>query len=1397
MTSRPKRPLTFALLVLSMLACSLPVLPEGGAASPRPLWTFATPGDLRGSPSVADLDGDGTLETVVSAGNLGLVVLDTNGSMKWTFSLPSTVVTTPLLADIDSDGRTELVAGTDGGGVYAISPDRSLLWTYQADGAIASDLSAADVDGDGWAEVIFATEAGTVVAVGPDGKEAWKLPAGDTARACPAAGDFFGDGIPEVAVACGNGRLYLIGKGGSLLWNVSAGSPLWADPAIFDLDLDGRPEIITGAANGNVTAFWANGTSLWTFKAGGSVNSSIVVADQDYDGRPEVLFGCDDGKLYCLSPSGALEWTYYCGVPVGPPAPYLVGRFCQVAFPAGDGKLRVIGADRELLMSFNASAVAGSSCAVANLRDGDLPAILLNGNDRFVRCLPMADIPTLEWRTRQHDARRTGAVQASPEGSLPGSLEWLAPIVGSPDGPPAAADMDGDGRAEVAVATANGTLYLLNGTSGAVFWRVEAPGPKMRPSAPMIVDLDGDSRPEVAWAGPDGVLRALAPSDGSELWRRDLGIYEASPAAGDLDGDGRTELAIGTDSGSFVCMEGSGGVPERTVNLTDGVRATAALVDLGGGPALEAVVSTTGSVQALRNGTMLWTAAGAVYLPTAPLMCDLNSDGTPDAIVGTGRGELRAFSGADGHLSWNISLGAAVAEPPVVESLGFNSISLVVSVSDGSLVRVSGRAGAVLWKVQAGATTSPSIADLNLDGEPEILVGTRTGLDALTSSGVLLWHFPVPGGVLSSPAIMDTDLDGVLDIIFGGRDGCLYSLSAGGRCVPGDAPWPQYRHDARRTGNARADSGRFLADLEVGPGSIRPSPAFPDEGKTVLVNVSVENIGGADSPAFSVSLMDNGTPVDSPQYGLGPDAGAGQVLSFHWTPQGGDHILSAVVDSPGAVSELREDNNAASRTIRVNFRPVAIPGSDLKVNLGAVAMFDGSASRDPDGEITEYLWSFGDGGTARGIAPIHRYQAFGRFCVTLEVTDDSGATASGRLNVTVNGPPRILDRSPVSNVTMSENESRTFTVSAVDPEGDPLSVLWRLDGGWAGAGTRFAYYPNYSSEGNHTLAAEVSDGSRTVSTGWNVTIRDSPSPILWHRPVWRNLSANSGDVVHFLIEFRDGSYPVQWFLDCTPVDGATGPGFDLMTAPSSVGDHTISVAVNASGHEDRRDWSLEVLRHNAPPSFHRVEPAGDSVLILSHGAQEFLVEVGDPDGGEVSVQWYLGGAALLNETGLQFVYQDRGGRGRLNVTVVASDGELTAIHTWMVRVNVPPTALFKASKKTADEKSAVAFDASPAYDADGNITIYHWSFGDGSSSSSNGTAASHAYSRPGVYLVELRVTDDLGATSSSIMSIAVRRPPEGVRSPAHGGTLALAALAFLAVLGGSRHRRKKAPNQRG
>jgi chitodextrinase len=75
--------------------------------------------------------------------------------------------------------------------------------------------------------------------------------------------------------------------------------------------------------------------------------------------------------------------------------------------------------------------------------------------------------------------------------------------------------------------------------------------------------------------------------------------------------------------------------------------------------------------------------------------------------------------------------------------------------------------------------------------------------------------------------------------------------------------------------------------------------------------------------------------------------------------------------------------------------PIADVGGPYdNVEVGIPFTFDGSGSTDPDGEITVYSWTFGDGGTGFGVAPKHTYLSADIYNVTLTVTDDDSMPVS-------------------------------------------------------------------------------------------------------------------------------------------------------------------------------------------------------------------------------------------------------------------------------------------------------------------------------------------------------------------------------------------------------------------
>lgn len=89
--------------------------------------------------------------------------------------------------------------------------------------------------------------------------------------------------------------------------------------------------------------------------------------------------------------------------------------------------------------------------------------------------------------------------------------------------------------------------------------------------------------------------------------------------------------------------------------------------------------------------------------------------------------------------------------------------------------------------------------------------------------------------------------------------------------------------------------------------------------------------------------------------------------------------------------------------------------------------------------------------------------------------------------------------------------------------------------------------------------------------------------------------------------------------------------------------------------------------------------------------------------------------------------------------------------------NAAPVAAFSASPASGVAPLAVQFDASASSDADGAITGYSWSFGDGSTATGL-RVTSHLYSIAGSITVTLTVTDDRGATASTSHQVTIAPP---------------------------------------
>jgi hypothetical protein len=266
------------------------------------------------SVAVGDIDGDGRPEIIAcDTSGARLIAFEHDGTFKWrSASLEAVYWGAPAIADLNQDGTPEIVVGRQ-----VLSAAGAILWTGTGGrGNLGQGpLSlVADVDDDGAPEVVAGN---TVYSATGTIERTSLLPDGSNAVA-----NFDVDGQAEIVLVAG-GRVWLLEDTLAVKWGpvVIPGGGTGGPPTIADFDGDGAPEIGVAAAT-RYAVFETDGTLKWaavTQDSSSNVTGSSVF-DFDGDGAAEVVYSDElrlwvyrgtDGAVLYQTPLSSCTWHEY------------------------------------------------------------------------------------------------------------------------------------------------------------------------------------------------------------------------------------------------------------------------------------------------------------------------------------------------------------------------------------------------------------------------------------------------------------------------------------------------------------------------------------------------------------------------------------------------------------------------------------------------------------------------------------------------------------------------------------------------------------------------------------------------------------------------------------------------------------------------------------------------------------------------------------------------------------------------------------------------------------------------------------------------------------------------------------------------------------------------------
>ncbi len=499
-------------------------------------------------------------------------------------------------------------------------------------------------------------------------------------------------------------------------------------------------------------------------------------------------------------------------------------------------------------------------------------------------------------------------------------------------------------------------------------------------------------------------------------------------------------------------------------------------------------------------------------------------------------------------------------------------------------------------------------------------------------------------------------------------------------------------------------------------------------------------------------------------------------------------IQLKVTDNQGAISQdtVKIIVNAAP----VNQPPVANAGADMSITLPINTVnLNGASSSDPDGTISIYNWSQTSGPSQSSITSAATSSTVvsgliqGVYVFTLKVTDNSGATSSDVISVTVNPAaniPPVANAGSSKSITLPTNSTTLDGSLSADADGSISSYSWAQISGPGSStitngNTSVVTVANLVA-GQYTYELTVTDNmGATAKSRVKITVSNSgiqppvanagadqtiTLPVSSVTINGSGSSASSGSIVSYMWAEKSGPSTVS-------LANSAQNDLSNLQAGNYVFLLTVTDQSGATG-TDSIQITVQPAINQAPVAN---AGTGANITLPTNSINLDGSKSVDPDGTISTYSWTRiagpntpvstgSNTALLSLSGLvagTYTYQ---------LTVTDNSGASSSSRVKVIvtaAANTPPTANAGPNQQITAPANSVALNGSGSNDPDGTITTYSWATvsGPGSVTISNSNTATPSVVGliAGGYIFELTVTDNKGATSKDQVAVTVLPQP--------------------------------------